>query len=117
MVSRAYVGPDNVNRHTDYISIEPEDYPDLRELVDDEVYPAKLISEPQYACIDVGDSKAVDISYSREGPKGEVLCHIYLFYNYDELAKVVTAYREADKDVWESDVTKIIQSVKWENPK
>jgi hypothetical protein len=70
-------------------------------------------STPTYKWININGTKGIDISYSRNGVEGVVICHIYLFFNYDELAKIVTAYRKVDEDRWKQDVDNIIKTFEW----
>ena len=117
LAERYYVGPDNAERHNESPSLISDDYRELRSIADAELGPWTYIQTPRYEWIDINGTKAIDISYSREGTKGEVICHIYLFFNYDEIAKIITSYRQVDKNVWASDINNVIRTFKWSNPK
>lgn len=117
MVERYYVGADNAEHHTSSPQLTTEDYSELRSIADAELGPWSYISTPTYEWININGTKGVNISYSRQGTDGEVLCHIYLFFNYDEIAKIITSYRKADAQKWEQDVNDVIKTFKWVNPK
>lgn len=112
-----YVEEDNAEHYTESPSLTKEDCGALREIADNELDSWSYIKEPQYEWIDINGTKGIDISYSRNGVEGEVLCHIYLFQNYDEIAKIVTAYRKKDNQIWGNDIDNVVRTFKWSNPK
>lgn len=117
MASQYYLGADEVEHHYESPQLGSEDYNALRNIADSELGPWSYIKTPTYQWIDINETKAVDISYTREGAEGEVICHIYLFFNYDEMAKIITAYRKSDQSQWETDVNNVIRTFKWVNTK
>lgn len=117
LVAYYYVGADNATHSYESLKLNEEDYRSCRSIADEEIKPWSYISYPKYEWIDIQGTKAIDIKYSREGTDGEVICHIYLFFNYDEFAKIVTAYRKVNEDTWENDINNVIKTFKWTNPK
>ena len=90
---------------------------DLNEIVEGEVKPGSFIDLPKWRVIDISGAKAVEGSYRRTGFEGPVSCRFYLLSNYDEMVKIIVAYREKDSDMWEEDLSKVIYTFKWKNPK
>jgi hypothetical protein len=117
MVARYYVGENNADHHSVSPELLSEDYSKLRSMADSELGPWSYISMPTYNWIDIDGTKGINIAYSREGTNGEVICHIYLFFNYDEIAKIVTSYWKVDKQIWEQNVNNVIKTFRWSNPK
>lgn len=100
----------------EYPSLGEEDYVDLNEIVEGEVKPASFIDSPKWRVIDILGTKAIEGTYKRTGFEGPVKCKFYLLSNYNEMVKVIVAYREKESDVWEEDLSKVIYSFKWKNP-
>lgn len=78
-----------------------------------------ISKEPTYNCISINDSgsKAITITYEREGNDGPVSCHGYILCNYDEMIKMMVSYRIKDSSIWKSDCEQIINTFNWVNPK
>lgn len=117
MVARYYLGPGEAEHSYESPALSVEDYSDLRDIADQEVIPWHYVETPSFKWLEINNNKCIDISYIRTGAKGNVTCHIYLFFNYDELAKVITAYRVADAKEWSQDVNDIIKTFKWKHAK
>lgn len=117
MAERYYVGADNVEHHFESPQLTTEDYAELRSIADAELGPWSYITTPKYEWISINGTKGIDISYSRQGTEGEVICHIYLFFNYDEFVKIITSYRKVDEQTWKRDIEDVVKTFKWVNPK
>lgn len=90
----------------------------LREMVDGELGNETLLSGPLYRWIDISGTKALEASYRRTGVKGNTtFCSIFLLSNYDEMVKIVIAYREQEADLWQADFENIIKTFRWEKLK
>lgn len=104
--------------HYESPKLQPSDYADLREIADAEVEPySSYANYPEYDWIDIDGTKGIKIYYIRTGAKGDVICNIYLFFNYDDCAKIVTAYRKKDEQIWRNEIDNVIKTFKWNNPK
>lgn len=108
---------DYIEHHNQALEFTEEDYKSLRELADDEIVPYTYYETPSWRWIDVDGTKAIEVSYKRNGDEGPVSCKIYLLSNYTELAKIIVSYREKDSSFWESDLLNIIRTFKWNVPK
>lgn len=117
MFNRYYVGNDYVEHYYESPQLTVEDKRNLKELADSEVTPWKYINQPSYRWVKANGNNAIEISYTREGANGEVVCHIYLFCNHTEMVKVITSYRKVDEETWKKDVNDVIKTFKWSNPK
>lgn len=117
MAEGYYVGADNVEHHSESPQLTTEDYAELRSIADAELGPWSYITTPKYEWISINGTKGIDISYSRQGIEGEVICHIYLFFNYDEFVKIITSYRKVDEQTWKRDIEDVVKTFKWINPK
>lgn len=88
----------------------------LKELVLLEVTEDKLLEEPTYKWINVDGCNAVEIKWRRCGfTKGTVACSMYLFFNDEEMVKMVISYREQEKDIWLPDFDNIVKTFRWKN--
>ncbi|MBQ2047271.1 MAG: hypothetical protein II260_08790 [Muribaculaceae bacterium] len=58
----------------------------------------------------------VKIHYSRTGTNGNVNVNICYFFNYDCAVKAIFSYRESEKDLWEQNLLRALNSFAWENP-
>jgi hypothetical protein len=117
LVNRDYLGDGEANHYYESPMLTSEDYETLKDIADAEVVQWVYSVPPAYSWIDINGTKAIDISYIRDGVHGDVVCHIYLLFNYDELVKIVTAYRKSDESIWEYSVSQIIKSFKWDKLK
>lgn len=113
IASRAYVGAGEATRYNKSPKLDSVDYSQLRDIADAEIEQWTYVSTPSYKWININGTKAIDISYSRNGLKGPVICHIYLLANYDEVVKIVTAYRKIDEDKWQNEIDNVIKTFKW----
>ena len=115
-----YNEPGAFPRYNETEDINNEAKQFLDEIVYQEVVvPSYLIGSPSYAWIDINGIKAIETSYQRKSSagKGIVCCKIYLLSNYDELVKIVVAYREGDSQIWANDMSNVIKTFKWKNLK
>ena len=72
------------------------------------------IGEPTYEWIDISGTKAIEIKYRRKGNQNYTTsCTIYLLFNYDEMVKMVIAYREQERNLWLPDLDNVIKTFKW----
>lgn len=102
-----------VGHHNQAPYITQEDRDSLKEMVDAEVEPYSYVTQPSFQWIDVAGTKALEATYKRTGVNGPVNCHLYLLMNYDEVVKIVIAYRERDSDYWKTDMENVIRTFKW----
>ena len=88
---------------------------ELYDIVSAELAPdQEFVMSPLFKWIDVNGQKAIEIKYKRTGNKGDTTnCTMYLLFNYDELVKMIVAYRERESDLWASDMNKIIKTFRW----
>ena len=87
---------------------------ELREAVENELPPFKLIGEPSYKWISIKDSKAIEITYRRTGAnENTTACRMYLLFNTNEVVKAIISYREQESDIWLPDLTNIIKTFRW----
>ena len=100
-----------------FYEIEPIDIETaafLRELVTNELGGYAPIGEPTYEWIDISGTKAIEIKYRRKGNQNYTTsCTIYLLFNYDEMVKMVIAYREQERNLWLPDLDNVIKTFKW----
>jgi hypothetical protein len=94
--------------------MDPDVRTELREMVENELEPFKLIGEPLYKWISIEGTKAIEISYRRTGAdKYTTACKIYLLFNGNEMVKIIVSYREQESDIWLPDLTNIIKTFTW----
>lgn len=97
---------------TEYIDNEIRSF--LEDLVLSEVGFYKLLAEPTYEWICIGNTNAIEIKYRRSGSNDNTTsCTIYLLFNYNEMVKMIISYREQEKDIWQPDLDNIIKTFKW----
>ncbi len=95
-------------------SLDPETKSMFKEMVDAEIGPYSLISEPTYSWIDIDGTKAVEIKYRRSGSDNYTTnCTMYLLFNNSEAVKMIVSYREQEKDLWMPDFANIIRTFRW----
>lgn len=88
---------------------------ELREMVENELEPFKLIAEPSYKWISIEGAKAIEITYRRTGAdKHTTACKMYLLFNGNEMVKTIVSYREQESEIWLPDLTNIIKTFRWE---
>lgn len=109
--------PGEVERHNQTSYITAEDKNNLKEIVDAELGPYDYVEMPSYQWISIGDTKAIEVKYRRTGENGPTVCRLYLLPNYDEMVKMIVAYKEVDSDYWETDMENIVRTFKWNNPR
>ena len=81
-------------------------------------YSQQLLSTPSYDWIDVGGTKAIRVKYRRSGNNGNTTaCAMYYLFNYDEMAMVMTAYREQEAILWKCDMENVIRTFYWKKRK
>lgn len=117
MVSHCDVEPGEAEHHYESPALSVEDYTTLRDIADQEIIPWHYVETPSYKWLDINNSKCIDISYIRSGAEGNMDCHIYLFFNYDEIAKIVTVYKVSEAHCWSSEINDIVRTFKWSHPK
>ncbi|GEM_PF-978785 len=116
-IFHASLSPGDGESHDQAPDIIPYIKDNMHALIENEVPPYSLIEQPSYRWVDIAGTKAIEASYSRTGDDGPTTCRLYLLQNYDEIAKVVVAYREKDADLWKADLDKVISTFEWNNPK
>lgn len=109
--------PADVEHNYESPGLSEEDYRNLREMVDEEIGPYSYVETPTWRWIDINGTKAIEGTYRRNGENGPVKCKFYLLSNYDEMVKMIIAYRESDSSFWESDLENVIKTFKWSRPK
>lgn len=78
----------------------------------------RFIRRPIIKWIDINGTKAIEIKYKRSGNNNNTTCCVmYLLFNYDELVKMIVAYREQESELWATDMNKVIKTFKWSNKK
>ena len=78
----------------------------------------QLLSSPSYEWIDIGGTKAIRVKYRRRGNNGNsTACAMYYLFNYDEMAMVMTAYREQEASQWQCDMENVIRTFHWNHCK
>lgn len=77
--------------------------------------PYDMIGDPTYKWIDINGIKALETKYRRHGFQQDytTAVAIYLLFNYDEMAKIIVAYREQERDLWQADLDYVIQTFRW----
>ena len=81
-------------------------------------YSQQLLSMPSYQWVDIGGTKAIRVVYRRSGNDGNTTaCAMYYLYNNDEMAVVMTAYREQEADLWQTDMENVIRTFRWNQNK
>lgn len=77
-------------------------------------YSQQLLTTPSYEWIDVGGTQAIRVKYRRSGNNGNTTaCAMYYLFNYDEMALLMTAYREQESNKWQNDMENIIRTFRW----
>ena len=77
-------------------------------------YSQQLLASPSYEWIDIGGTKAIRVKYRRSGNNGNTTaCAMYYLFNYDEMAMVMTAYREQEASLWQADMENVIRTFRW----
>lgn len=77
-------------------------------------YSQQLLSSPSYEWVDIGGAKAIRVKYRRSGNNGNTTaCAMYYLFNYDEMAFVMTAYRECESNMWQTDMENVIRTFHW----
>ena len=115
-IFHASLSPGDGESHDQAPDIIPYIKDNMHALIENEVPPYSLIEQPSYRWVDIAGTKAIEASYSRTGDDGPVICRLYMLQNYDEIAKVVVAYREKDAHLWKDDLEKVISTFEWNNP-
>lgn len=78
----------------------------------------QLLSSPSYEWVDIGETKAIRVKYRRSGNNGNTTaCAMYYLFNYDEMAMVMTAYREQEASLWQCDMENVIRTFRWSHGK
>lgn len=116
LMQRYSIPPGEADHFYEYPSLGEEDYATLNEMVEGEIKPGSFIDLPKWKVIDISGIKAIEGVYRRTGFEGPVKCRFYLLSNYNEIVKIIVAYREKDSDIWEDDLNKVIYSFQWKNP-
>lgn len=99
---------------SDEIDYETREF--LKELVLLEVSGNMLLEEPTYKWVNVEESNAIEVKWRRAGfMEGSVACSMYLFFNDEEMVKMVISYREQERDIWLPDFDNIVKTFKWKN--
>lgn len=81
-------------------------------------YSQQLLSGPSYEWIDIGGTKAIRVKYRRSGNNGNTTaCAMYYLFNHDEMAMVMTAYREQEASLWQCDMENVIRTFRWKRCK
>ena len=74
----------------------------------------QLLSSPSFEWVDIGGTKAIRVQYKRSGNNGNTTaCAMYYLFNYDEMAMVMTAYREQEANLWQCDMENVIRTFCW----
>lgn len=116
LVQHFHCTPGEVGRYNQTSPITQEDKNFLKEVIDGEVSPYQYEELPIFRWIDIGETKVIDATYKRSGDKGLVRCRLYILQNYNEMVKMVVAYRECDAGLWEDDLENVIRTFKWNSP-
>lgn len=81
-------------------------------------YSQQLLSMPSYQWVDINGTKAIRVAYRRSGNEGNTTaCAMYYLFNDDEMAMVMTAYREQEADLWQKDMENVIRTFRWNQNK
>ena len=100
---------------SDVFPLDSDVKADLREIVENELAPFRIIGEPSYNWINIKRIKAIEISYRRTGADNNTTaCTMYLLFNTYEMVKMIVSYREQESDIWLPDLTNIIKTFSWE---
>lgn len=88
----------------------------LREMVEAELGGQfVLLEEPKYRWLDVNGVKVLETKYRRSGNNGDATaCTMYILSNYDEVVKIIVAYRESEEDIWMPDLGNVIRTFVWQ---
>lgn len=118
MIQHSIGKTDEFLRHNQIEIIDSNIKTLFRELVLAELGNFSLLCEPSYKWIDIYGTKAVEIKYRRSGSDNNTTCcKMYLFFNYDEMTKMIVSYREQEKELWQADLDKVIKTFKWKQTK
>ena len=90
----------------------------FQEMVTTEIGPAsRQIGNISYCWKEIRGQKFIEITYKRTGADFDasipVKCKLCIFQNNNEMVKMILAYREKEKDIWENDFSLILKSFKW----
>mgnify|MGYP003504227935 CR=1 FL=1 len=90
----------------------------FQEMVTAEIGPAsRQMGEISYCWKEIKGQKFIEITYRRTGTDFDasipVKCKLCIFQNNNEMVKMILAYREKEKDIWENDFSLILKSFKW----
>ncbi len=100
--------------HDEVEPLDSETISMFKEMVNAEVVPYVLLSEPTYSWIDIDGTKAVEIKYRRGGSDNYTTsCTMYLLFNNSEAVKMIVSYREQEKELWMPDFANIIRTFRW----
>lgn len=115
IISHAKCRPGDVYKSDETEPISGDMQSELYDIVSGELAPdQEFVMSPLFKWIDINGQKAIEIKYKRTGNKGDTTnCTMYLLFNYDELVKMIVAYRERESDLWASDMNKIIKTFRW----
>lgn len=104
--------------HDEVEPLDSETISMFKEMVNAEVVPYVLLSEPTYSWIDIDGTKAVEIKYRRGGSDNYTTsCTMYLLFNNSEAVKMIVSYREQEKELWMPDFANIIRTFRWTDGK
>ena len=104
--------------HDEVEPLDSETISMFKEMVNAEVVPYVLLSEPTYSWIDIDGTKAMEIKYRRGGSDNYTTsCTMYLLFNNSEAVKMIVSYREQEKELWMPDFANIIRTFRWTDGK
>lgn len=73
----------------------------------------KITGTPVYGHMLIGDTRAIYITYHRQGGEGPVTNTIYQLCNDTESIEIITSYRTADSLRWAPDLKDVIRTFRW----
>ncbi len=111
------LSPGEVESHDEVSYITEEDRIAFKELVDAELGYYTYTEYPTFRWVNLGDANAIEATYKRTGERGSVTCRLYLIPNYDEMVKIIVSYRDYEDEMWKLDLSNVIRTFKWKNPK
>lgn len=90
----------------------------FQEMVTAEIGPAsRQMGDISYCWKEIRGQKFIEITYKRTGTDFDasipVKCKLCIFQNHNEMVKMILAYREKEKDIWENDFDLILKSFNW----
>lgn len=71
---------------------------------------------PEYGRMLIGDTRALYVTYTRQGGEGPVCNTIYQLCNDTESVEIITSYRAADSTRWGADLRDVIRTFRWTQP-